>query len=60
MNDFMKTEILNMKLMVNSFQQRIEYAAFQDDERISDEERKTMKRINKAVSRFLKDLDRLS
>ena len=60
MSDYLKTEILNMKLMVNGFQQRLEYAAVRDDERISDEERKTMKRINKAVSRFLKDLDRLS
>ena len=58
MNDFMKTEVVNMKLLINNFLQRLEYAALQDDERISPDESKTLKRIQRASNKFLKDLDK--
>lgn len=58
MNDFMKAEVVNMRFIINNFLQRLEYAALQDDERISADESKTMKRIQKASNRYLRDLEK--
>lgn len=58
MNDYMKTEVVNMKLIVNNFMQRLEYAALKNDEKISAEESKIMKRIQKASNRYLRDLEK--
>ena len=55
----MKTEITNMRFALNTCLQRIEYAALQDDERITEEEEKKIKRIKKAMSRFTKELNKL-
>ena len=60
MNDYMKTEILNLKLMVNTYMQRLQYAALRDDETISADEAKIIRRAEKASNRFLKDLEKLS
>ena len=59
MNDYLKTEILNMKLLVSTFSQRCQFAAIRDDERISAREAKTLKRIEKASNRFIKELERI-
>ena len=57
MNPYMKAEILNLRLTLSTYLQRIEYSAIQDDERISLQEAKTIKRIEKAMNRFTKELD---
>ena len=58
MNDYMKTEVINVRFLINNFLQRLEYAALQDDEKISPEEARTIKRIQKASEKFLKDLEK--
>lgn len=58
MNDYMKIEVNNITLLVNTFMQRLEYAALQDDEKISAKEAKILKHVQKASRRFLKDLNK--
>ena len=60
MNPYMKAEILNLRLTLSTYLQRIEYSAIQNDERISLQEAKTIKRIEKAMNRFTKELDKIT
>ena len=60
MNQDMKAEILNLKLTLSTYFQRLEYAAIQDDERIGPQEAKAIKRIEKAMNRFAKELDKIT
>ena len=60
MNPYMNAEILNLRLTLNTYLQRIQYASIQDDEKISPQEAKAIKRIEKAMNRFAKELDKIT
>ena len=52
MNKFMKSQVNNALLSLKTLDQSIEMAAKQDDDEISKEERKQIKKIRKAIRKF--------
>ncbi len=59
MNLEIQGQILNMKNMVKNFEQICRMAAMKDDGKIDPDEEKTLKKINVASQRFLKELNKL-
>lgn len=59
MNFEIQAQILNMKNMVRNFEQICRIAATKDDGKIDPDEEKTLKKINTASNRFLKELNKL-
>ena len=59
MNSFMHSQIDNMLIMVQSFYKSCEMAAAADDGSVSREEAKQLKKIQKAVEHFTKELKSL-
>ncbi len=59
MNFEIQAQILNMKNMVRNFEQICRVAATKDDGKISADEARTLKKINAASQRFLKELNKL-
>lgn len=57
MNSFIKAQILNITTMAQHFKQSCELAAMQDDGKISKSEEKTLKKINQATDRFIRELN---
>lgn len=56
MNSFIKSQIDNMLIMVQTFDKSCDMAATADDGQVSREEAKQLKRIHKAVEQFTKEL----
>ena len=52
MNRFMQSQVNNVLLSLRTLNQSIEMAAKQDDDRISKEEEKQIKKIRKAIRKF--------
>ena len=52
MNRFMQSQVNNVLLSLRTLNQSIEMAAKQDDDRISKEEKKQIKKIRKAIRKF--------
>ena len=59
MNHYIKTQLNNIKSMVEALEQSCEIATIQDDKTISHEEIKIMRRIKKANCHYLKELSRI-
>ena len=57
MNDYIKAQIFNMVTMTKTFEQGCVMAATQDDGRISPDEAKALKKIQKATEKFRKELE---
>lgn len=60
MNPYIGSQITNMIIMVNTFKQACLCGALKDDGTIDKLEEKQLKRINKAVDRFIKELNAIS
>ena len=59
MNEFMKSQVNNALISLKTLDKSIELAAVQDDGVMSKEEQKQVKRIQRAVRRFEKEMARL-
>lgn len=59
MNIYLQTQILNMKMAVQNFEQTCIVTAQKDDGKIDPEEKKIIKRIQSASEKFIKELDKL-
>lgn len=59
MNSYIEAQIFNIKSMVNVFNQSCQIAAMKDDGKISKEEAKQLSKIQAAVERFCKELDKV-
>lgn len=59
MNSYIEAQIFNIKSMVNVFNQSCQMAAIKDDGKISKEEAKQLSKIQAAVERFCKELDKI-
>ena len=59
MNTFIKNQCENMKTSITIFEQACQMAAKIDDHKISKEEIKILKRINKASTTYKKELERI-
>ena len=59
MNTFMEMQIRNMKMLLATFESSCKMAAAKDDGKIDREEAKQLAKIQAAVDRFRKDLDKL-
>ncbi len=59
MNFELLAQIRNMKNLVGNFEKICRIAAAKDDGKISADEAKTLKKINAASQRFLKELNKL-
>ncbi len=57
-NQLIKAQIDGAKTYATAFVQGCQVAAMRDDARISKDEAKVLKRIEKATKRFLADLDK--
>lgn len=57
MNTYIEMQIKNMTMMVKTFEQSCQMAAQKTDGKIDRAEEKTLKKINAACSRFIKDLE---
>lgn len=60
MNYYIKAQITNMIAMTKTFEQSCEMAAKKDDDSISKEEKKALKKIKAATDEFIKQLEKLS
>ena len=56
MNQFIKSQIINITTMAGAFKEACKLAAIKDDGKISPEEQKQLKRIEKATDKFIKEL----
>ena len=59
MNTFMEMQIRNMKMFLDTFERSCKMAAVKDDGKIDREEAKQLAKLQAAVERFRKDLDKL-
>lgn len=59
MNTYIKLQLQNMTAMVKTFEQSCVMAAQKDDGIIDEQEQATIKRIQKATSNFLKELEKI-
>lgn len=59
MNTYIKLQISNMTSMVKTFEQSCIMAAQKDDGEIDEQERATIKRVQKATAHFLKELEKI-
>lgn len=59
MNYYIESQITNMKAIARTFEQSCRMAATKDDGKIDEKEEKTLKKINAATQRFIKELDKL-
>ena len=57
MNRFIKSQIINITTMANQFKTACKIAAIQDDGRISKEEERQLKKIEKATNKFIAELN---
>ena len=60
MNPYIAAQIFNAQTMARNFETACQQAAKQDDEKISKEEEKLLKKIHAITVRFINDLDKLS
>lgn len=58
-NRFIQAQIQNIITMVETFKEACRIAALEDDGKISKEEAKTLKRINAATERYIKELRKI-
>ena len=59
MNPYIQIQLFNMQAAVRNGRQACHDAALKDDGRVSAEEAKLLKALDKSVERFLHDLDKL-
>ena len=59
MNDYINAQIMNMKLITQTFKQSCQMAAIKNDGQIDKNEEKVLKKINAAAERFIKELDNI-
>lgn len=59
MNHYIEAQIFNMKSMAKTFEQSCRMAAQKNDGRIDKDEEKTLKKINAATQRFIKELENI-
>ena len=59
MNQFMKAQVASVLLSMKTLYQSIELDALKDDGQISKQERKEIRKIRKAITRFEKAMERL-
>ena len=59
MNTYMRAQIVNMQSMIKTFCQSCKMAAGMDDGRISKEEEKQLKEIEKCCSKFSESLEKI-
>lgn len=57
MNTYMEMQIKNMTMMVKTFEQSCQMAAMKNDGQIDKTEEKSLKKINAACQRFVKELE---
>lgn len=58
-NQFMRIHVRNMKTSLESFKLGLKLSATQDDGIIDAEEKRDMKRLEKAADKFLKELEKV-
>lgn len=58
-NQFMRIHVRNMKTSLQSFKLGLQLSATQDDGIIDKEEKRDMKRLEKAADNFLKELEKV-
>lgn len=59
MNTYIKLQLQNMTTIVKTFEQSCIMAAQKDDGTIDKQEQATIKRVQKATSHFLKELEKI-
>lgn len=59
MNPYISAQITNMKASVNNCCEACHWAAREDDSMADPKEHATLKKIDKAVERFLRELDKI-
>ncbi len=59
MNQFMKAQVASVLLSMKTLYQSIELDALKDDGQISKQERKEIRKIRKAITRFEKAMEKL-
>ena len=59
MNNFIRAQIFNITTIAKSFKEGCHLAVLENDGKISEAERKTLKKIDSAVDRFIKELNRI-
>lgn len=57
MNTYMESQIMNMKIMVQTFEAGCKMAAMKNDGTIDKTEEKQLKKISAACDKFLKELN---
>ena len=57
MNQYLKSQIENMKVMTTAFKNACHLAVMQNDGQIDKQEEKAIKKIDAATQKFLKELD---
>ena len=60
MNQFIKAQIYNITAMAKTFNESCKLSAKADDNKISKEEQRLLRKIDKITSRFIKELKKLS
>ena len=58
-NQFMRIHVRNMKTSLQSFKLGLQLSATQNDGMIDREEKKDMKRLEKAADKFMEELERV-
>lgn len=59
MNPYLQAQIVNLQSMANNCKETCQWAAKQDDGVISRQEAKTLKAIERAIDKFVRDLKRI-
>lgn len=60
MNEYIRAQIVNMTVIVKTFETSCKMAAIKNDGRIDQEEEKQLKKINAACKKFLQELDKVT
>lgn len=60
MNEYIEAQIVNMKIMVKTFQQSCKIGATNDDGNIGKEEAKAIKKIDAAAKSFIAKLEKIN
>ena len=58
-NQFMRIHVRNMKTSLQSFKMGLQLAAEQDDGAVDREEKRDMKRLEKATDKFMEELEKV-
>lgn len=58
-NDYITAQIINMKVILRTFEESCRTAAIKNDGRIDKEEEKILKKISVATSKYANELDKL-